>query len=183
MIKKYILGALLLILIPGISNAQQKDTLKTKMDQLLSTTGKIIKISDYALPTIQSDQGDVYPSIRIFESNGKSHFFYRLSKSNHNVLKETFIAEEDLIKIIKVLNSLKQSVEIDKNAKSYYMEKKFVTIDGFEIGYDVKGSNKNLTWFMTLKQIEIKTKIYFVDFEIIDKSLKAANIRIKDLKS
>jgi hypothetical protein len=176
-VRKYLL-LLILILLPGLAFGQQKDA--TKMDKFISKTGRIIKFIDHNLPDIPTRYSPIESKVRIIEAGGDKKLFYQISKEGKYGDKVASIAEEDLSDLIKALQNLKQSVQADAQSKSDYLENKFVTEDGFQVGYYV--SKGKIVWYITLERIGSDNTVFFNDVNAIENSFKKAQEKMRTLK-
>lgn len=157
---------------------QEKDA--TKMDKFISKTGRIIKYIDHTLPAIPTRYSPLESKIRIVEAGGEKKIFYQISSEAKYGDKVASIAEEDLAELIKALQSLKQSVASDEQANPDYLENKFVTEDGFQIGYYVsKGKG---IWYIVLEKYGSDNTVFFNDVNVIENSFNSAKVKIQSLK-
>lgn len=173
--KKYLL-VFTLLLVPMFSFAQQKDT--TKMKRFVSKTGVIIKQTEYNLPNISAILNTVRSKVITVESGGEKKYFFMIfiEMGEYDDLT-TMIAEEDITELIKALKSLKQSVTADVKSSPDYLVNKFVTEEGFQVGYRV--SEEKITWFIVL---ENSNRIFLRNVDIIENALTTALEKIDTLK-
>ena len=75
--------------------------------------------------------------------------------------------------------TLKDQSTADIDASSDYLENKFVTEDGFKIGYYV--SKSKLTWYMVLEKYGSNNTIFIKSAGSIDEALKEAKIKMNSL--
>lgn len=173
--------SLLFFLSVSILFAQEKKvTDVTKMDRFVSKTGHIIKFIDYNLPNLKSSYTLLDAKIRVIESTGGKGYFYIISmKSKYND-KIASVAEDDLNEIIKALETLKINADKDKNLNVDYLENKFVTDDGFKVGYYAE-KNK-IVWFIDLEKYGSDDTAFFGDISVIENSFLSAKRKIGELK-
>lgn len=157
---------------------QQKDV--TKMDKFISKTGRIIKFIDHNLPDINTRYTPIESKVRIVEAGGEKKLFYQISKEGKYGNKSASIAEEDLSDLIKALQSLKQNVTADSNLNPDYLENKFVTEDGFQVGYYV--SNSKTVWYIVLERFGSDNTVFFNDVNSIEDSFKMAQEKMNGLR-
>jgi len=164
-------------------NAQEVKDAKeasTKMDAIASKTGSIIKFIDYALPNLKTNYGAVETKIRKFISGGDVEYFYQISKSGEYGTKTASIAYVDLLEVIKAITSLKNEVATDVALNPDYMENKFVTVDGFQLGYYIEKGKA--IWFLYLEKYGSNNTIYINDFSILESAFNSARQKIEDLQ-
>lgn len=87
------------------------------------------------------------------------------------------IEYSDLVEINKALAKLSSEVEADIATRPDYMENKFITVDGFEIGYFISKGKAN--WFMKLDRYTSST--VFVSQGNVIVGFKNAQERIEEL--
>lgn len=175
--KKYLL-VLILLLLPVLSFGQQKDA--TKMDKFISKTGRIIKYTDHNLPNIATRYTPLESKVRIIEAGGEKKLFYQISREGKYDDKVASIAEEDLSDLIKALQSLKQSVMADVQSNLDYLENKFVTEDGFQLGYYV--SKGKAVWYIVLERFGSDNTVFFNDINAIENSFATAQEKMRTLR-
>lgn len=80
-------------------------------------------------------------------NNGASTaYFYQITKEGKYHNSVASIEYSDLIELLKAVKVLKGEVTGDVAANSDYMENKFITIDGFQVGYYV--SKGKASWYI-----------------------------------
>lgn len=172
--KKLVVALLLLgMLITGLT-AEEKQL--TKVEQFLSRTGKIVRVNDYSLGRIYSS---TEVSARKIESEGEVLYACVIEKSGEYGNATAFIEESDLDEIIAALKILKQQ-SVEDEGKTHYIENKFITDDGFRIGYyTTKGK---IQWFMKLERYASRSTIW-PDLDKIESYLSQAKQKITEIKS
>ena len=90
------------------------------------------------------------------------------------------IEYSDLVEINKALVTLSASVDSDLQANPDYLENKFRTEDGLEVGYYI--SNGKANWFIKLERYSNSTVFPKNQDEIIN-SFSEAQTKIEELKS
>ena len=150
------------------------------MDKFISKTGRIIKFIDHNLSDIPTRYSPLESKVRIIFAGGEREKFYQISKKGKYGNKSASIAEEDLSDLIKALKSLRQSVAADLQSNSDYLENKFVTEDGFQVGYFV--SKNKAVWYIVLEKFGSDNTVFFNDVSVIENSLKKAQEKMRTLK-
>lgn len=170
-----------LILIPLVMCTflfSQDEKELTKMERFVSNTGQIIKLENFKLPDIVAYNEKLQVKVRRATMGGESAYFLLLIKEDKYGDKSAAIAEEDLKEVLKAFeNIIEQSASESSNAD--YLENKFTTDDGFQIGY-AKG--KSITWFVTLERYG-KSTVLFDNPDGIKSTLANAIIKIEELKA
>jgi hypothetical protein len=179
---KNLIVAFSIILFTSNLYAQEIKNVKeetTKMDAFASKTGTIVKYIDYSLPNLKISYGTAETKIRKFIIGTDTKYFYQISNEGKYGTKKASIAYEDLLEVIKAIEPLKKESVSDLVIKTDYLENKFVTDDGFALGYYVdKGS---LTWYVVLQKYGSGNTI-FVDLASIESAFNNAKQKIEELK-
>lgn len=179
--KKIVL--LLALMMPLVSYAQNgPEKQLTKFEQFSSKTGSITKFVDVNMPKIPvSYSGALQTGIRIL-MGAKNVYFYRLEEeeTSRSVSHIAMIEYSDLVEINKALAVLVSEVEADCAANPDYLENKFISDDGFQVGYYVnKGS---ATWYLQLERYG-KSTVFIKTAETLTSSFTAAQQKIEELKA
>lgn len=167
------------LFISGIYGQDAKDA-NTKMDEFASKTGVIVKFEDYKLDDIKLSYGVAEAKIRKVKSGGETKHFYQISNEGKYGKKTASIAYEDLIEMQKALTSLKSQASDDSSTSSDYIENKFVTDDGFQVGYYV--SKGKLNWYVILEKYGNGNTIFMKDASTIEQAFSAAKAKMDELK-
>lgn len=167
------------LLICTIVFAQEKDV--SKMEKFASRTGQIIKFSDYSLSDLKSRYTSLETKIRKVEAGGEVKYFYQIIKEDEYDNKSASIAYEDLLEILKALDNLNKNSKNDAQSNADYLENKFVTEDGFQVGYYVK--NGSVNWYLTLEKYGSGNTVFIPKYSSILNSFKKAKDKIESLKS
>jgi len=162
-------------------NAKNTNKEATKMDVFASKTGVIIKYIDYKLPNLKLTYGIAETKIRKLYSGQDVGYFYQISKKNEYGTKTASIAYEDLIEVLKAIQSLKEASESDKALNPDYLENKFVTDDGFQVGYYV--SKGKLKWYLVLEKYGSGNTVFIYNFSTIETAFNEAKTKIESLKN
>lgn len=173
---------LLSAIISATANAQDVKQAASKMDAFASKTGVIVKFIDYSLPNMSLTYGTAAEAkVRKIISGNDVGFFYQVSAKGQYGEKTGSIAFTDLIDVIKALETLKAEAVRDMTTDGEYLEHKFVTSDGFQLGYYVsKGKAK---WYMVLEKYGSDNTIFLNDVSTIESSLLAAKKKIEELQN
>ena len=149
----------------------------SKMDKFISNVGQIIKLAQYNLPELVAYNEKVENLVSRVTIADQEKYFFIIKKEGDYDTKSASIAEDDLEDIINALNNLIKSSE-SETSESNYLENKFITEDGFQIGYAKKGS---LFWFITLEEYGNST-ILFRNYTELVNSFSSAKSKITELK-
>jgi len=176
--KRFVL-LLALLLLPALAFGQQKDA--TKMDKFRSKKGVTIKFIDYKLPVVESRFAPLKLTVKAFEAGDERQLFYEVYVNAADIKNTNvaWIAEEDLSDMINALQNLKQSVVIDAQSNPDYLENRFVTEDGFSVGYYV--GDGQTSWFISFDKIGKGSDAFFDNAAIIEDMLKQAKDKMDSL--
>lgn len=163
-----------LFLISGF--CQEKKEGHSKMLDFVSKTGVIMKFENYNLSNIKSTYGLAKSKIRKVIIGDRIKYFFQISKAGKYDTKTASIAYEDLIEIQKALSSLKIQSEKDISNPSDYLENKFITEDGFEVGYYV--SKDKIVWYVNLGN---DNTLFMKDYEAVNIVFKSGKEKIEKL--
>ncbi len=178
--KKLLFALLSLVLLANNFYSQDVKKQDTKFDQFTSKTGTTIKFMDYNLPDLNLRYGSAESRIRVIISGNEAKYFYQISKEGKYDTKTASIAYEDLLEVIKALQKLQKDAPSDLALKSDYLENKFVTDDGFKLGYYV--SDSKLFWYAVLEKYGSDNTIFLKDVATIENALNNAKKKIESLK-
>ena len=176
---------LLLLVLPMCVFGQADNNAKqmTKFEEFSSATGRIVKIQDYSLPNMaQSFLGILETGIRIIMGDNTNAYFYRIEEpeTRSSLSHIAMIEYSDLIEINKALDKLCALVDVDIAANPDYLENKFRSIDGFEVGYYI--SKGKASWFMKLERYSSST-VFVKNQQTLVEAFKNAQAKIEELKS
>lgn len=177
--KRFIILSLVVLSFLSVNAQDVKDT-ETKMTEFASKTGVIIKFEDYNLDNIKIKYGAAEAKIRKVISGGDTGLFYQISYETKYGTKTASIAYEDLLETQKALESLKAQASADSGTESDYVENKFVTDDGFQIGYFI--SDGKLNWYMMLEKYGSGNTVFINKVSEIEEAFSDAMAKIKELK-
>ena len=179
----FILSFTTLISVTSVSQDAKKEAkqIETKIEAFASKTGIITKFVDNKLPDIKLLFGGIVETkVRKVSNGNESRFFYQISNEAKYVTNTASIEYSDLLEVIKALKSLKLEVAKDEGSNPDYMENKFITVDGFQIGYYV--SKGKSSWFMKLEKYGTENTVFIKDPEGIETAFVNAKEKIEDLR-
>ena len=154
---------------------------QSKMLDFVSQTGVILKFEDYELPKVKLSYGIAESKIRKIISGDRQEYFLQISKKGEYDTKVASIAYEDLLEIIKALSTLEEASQIDvTNSDSDYLENKFITEDGFQVGYYI--SKNKLVWYMKLERYGSGATIFLKDYNTGKSAFTEGKNKIESLK-
>jgi hypothetical protein len=159
----------------------EANKVETKIDLFSSRTGVIKKFVDYKLPAIKSFTMELVESrIRVVTIGSESSYFYQIDKYGKYGNKVASIEYTDLLEVIKALESLKSQIDADIAINPDYLENKFTTVDGFQVGYYVsQGKSK---WFLMLEKYGSDNTIIINDAATVENAFIEAKNKIEAIK-
>ncbi len=182
MIKKITILLFSILVANGVHSQEQKEhkEQKSKMIDFVSKTGVIIKFEDYDLPSLKLNYGVAETKIRKIISGNEEQFFFQISKKGKYDTKTASIAYEDILEIQKALSSLQDQSVDDLVTLSDYLENKFISEDGFQIGYLV--NKGKVSWYIKLEKYGSGNTAFAKDFESLIEVFKSGKEKIEKLK-
>lgn len=172
------------VLVSGNFYAQEvkKDTkaVETKMDAFASKTGTITKFTDVKLPNLKTTYEVAETRVRKINSGMLTSYFFQIEKTGKYSNSTASIEYSDLLEVIKAMKTLILDVEKDVLSKPDYLENKFITVDGFQIGYYV--SKEKTTWYMKLEKYGSDSNVYINDVATIESAFNDAKTKIEEQK-
>ena len=177
---KKLISLILITLFCSMLIAEDAKEAVTKMAQLASKTGSIIKFVDSKLPNLKLSYGVAKVKVREVHSGDEISYFLQFSKEDQHDTKTVSIAYEDLIEIIKALKTLKLESSSDIALNPDYLENRFMTDDGFQLGYYI--SKGKLNWYLTLERYGSGKTIFLKDIASIEALLNSAKNKIEELR-
>lgn len=159
---------------------KEAETVKTKMDVFASKTGSITKFVDAKLPNLRATYGSAETRIRKISNGTTSAFFYQIEKAGKYNNSTASIEYSDLTEVLKALKVLKTDVTNDISANPDYMENKFVTVDGFQVGYFVSGGKAS--WYIKLEKYGSENTLFIDNGDAIETAFTEAKNKIEELK-
>ena len=173
------------VLVSGNFYAQEvkKDakTIETKMEAFASKTGTITKFTDVKLANLKTAYEVTEARVRKVNSGMNTSYFFQIEKTGKYSNPTASIEYSDLIEVIKALKTLLLEVDKDLLNKPDYLENKFVTVDGFQIGYYV--SKEKATWYMKLEKYGTENTVFINDVTTIDSAFNEAKTKIEEQKN
>lgn len=156
-------------------------TTETKMEAFVSKTGVVIKFIDYKLDNIQLAYGDIASTrIRKLSNSIDSKYFFQIEKSGEYDNSTASIEYSDLLEVIKAIQTLKSEVGKDVLTDPDYLENKFITEDGFQIGYFI--SKGKASWYLKLEKYGSKGTLFLKDGDNIEAVFNNAKLKIQEQK-
>ncbi len=159
---------------------KEAENVKTKMDVFASKTGSITKFVDTKLPNLKATYGSAQTRIRKITNGTTSAFFYQIEKEGKYSSNTASIEYSDLTEILKALKVLKTDVANDVSANPDYMENKFVTVDGFQVGYFISGGKAS--WYIKLEKYGSDNTLFIDNGDTIETAFTDAKNKIDELK-
>lgn len=181
--KTTILCSTLLLTISAFSQETKKETkvAETKMEAFASKTGTITKFVDTKLASLKLSYGEMADTrVRKLNSGSESRFFYQIVKQGKYGSSTASIEYSDLLEVVKAMKTLKAEVDKDIAANPDYLENKFVTVDGFQVGYYV--SSGKTTWYLKLEKYGSDNTLFIKDSDAIETAFDEAKTKIEELK-
>ena len=172
---------LLVVTLPLISLGQNDVEKKiTKYEQFTSKTGRISKFIDVKMPSIPFTLfGSVPTKIRTVIGEQSNFYFYIVEEKTPGGVV-AIIEYSDLVEINKALTKLVSEVEADCTANHDYLENRFITEDGLQIGYSV--SKGNASWYLKNDGL-LNNTIYVKNAEVLTSNFASAQKKIEEMKA
>ncbi len=159
---------------------KEAESIKTKMDIFSSKTGSITKFIDSKLPNLKTSFGGAETRIRQIINGTNSMFFYQIVKEGKYSKSTASIEYSDLVEVILAVTTLKAEIEKDIALKPDYLENKFITVDGFQVGYYV--SDGKTSWYIKLEKYGSENTIFIDDVSTIETGFNEAKAKIDELR-
>lgn len=166
----------------GQEAKKEESQIVTKMEKFTSRTGVILKFIDYKLPLLKGALGSGASETRVRKvmDGSSSAYFYQISKKGDYSTKTASIEYSDLIEVIKALKTLREEYPKDVALKPEYLENKFITDDGFQVGYYISADKSK--WYVVLEKYGSGNTIFINDAQEIENSFSEAKSKIDSLK-
>lgn len=177
----YVSALILFSTVCGQEVKKETETVKTKMDVFASKTGSITKFIDTKLPYLKTSFASAETRIRKISNGATSAYFYQISKEGKYNTTTASIEYSDLIEVLKALKALQSEVNNDTLINPDYLENKFVTVDGFQVGYYI--SKGNINWYVRLEKYGSDATLFIDKYETIETAFSEAKNKIDSLKS
>lgn len=162
------------------SQKESKPNDKSKLEQFTSKSGVILRYIDYHLPSPKLRYRSATASVRAIHSGNEVGYFLIIESEEEYRNSRAAIAYEDLLEVIKALAIIKEQAQKDVALAPDYLENRFVSEDGFTVGYYV--SKSELVWFIRLERVS-GGAIFPRDVTVIDSLFDQANDKINELKA
>ncbi len=159
---------------------KEAETVKTKMDMFSSKTGTITKFVDTKLPNLKTSYGGAETKIRKIINGANSAYFFQITKEGKYSNSTASIEYNDLLEVLKALKALQPEVEKDVALNPDYLENKFVTVDGFQVGYYVSGGKAS--WYVRLEKYGSDNTLFIDNGTTIETAFTEAKNKIDELK-
>lgn len=176
----------------NLANAQdvkeETDT-KIKLEVLFSKPGVIIKTVDYKMASLltMNITSKAETKIRVFKSEIRDVYFYLINIVGKNGSVTAAIEYSDLLKVIDALKTLKAEEKADVSSKPDYLENKYVTSDGFKVGYIIKNGwyeKGTSTWYISQgNHCELGEGMILRSVEDFEQAIEEAKQKIDELKT
>lgn len=162
-------------------DAKKENETQTKMEIFSSKTGVITKFKDFNLAKLPAMYASAETRIRVLTSGNNNVYFYQIEKEGKYNSTTASIEYSDLLEVIKALKTLKAEETADVQSNPDYLENKFTTSDGFQVGYYV--SNGKSTWYVRLEKYGSDNTLFFNSVDNIEQSMENASNKINELKN
>jgi len=159
---------------------KEAETIKTKMDAFSSKTGAITKFIDTKLPNLKASFESAETRIRKISSGTSAAYFYQIEKAGKYSNSTASIEYADLIEVLKALKILRADVEKDISLKPDYLENKFISVDGFQVGYYI--SKGKASWYLKLEKYGSDNTLFIDNGDTIENAFIEAKNKIDELK-
>jgi hypothetical protein len=181
---KYHLTLLFIFCLSSIfsqTNRKESEEIKTKIDEFTSRTGVILKFTDFNLGILKDKYNSLSETrIRKIESGTIISYFYQITLKGKYSNSTASIEYNDLLELIKALEFMKNSELKDIESNPEYLENKFMTEDGFQVGYYVR--NGKSFWYLQLEKYGSDKTLFIENAEIIYTAFNEAKNKIESFK-
>lgn len=159
----------------------ESEKAETKIESFASKTGVITKFTDTNLADLKASYTVAETRIRKVNSGNTEKYFYQIEKPGKYDSATASIEFSDLLELIKALKSLRAEVDNDLANNPDYLENKFITEDGLQLGYFIdKGK---VTWYIRLEKYGSDNTLFIKDLSAIESNFLEAKNKIESLKS
>lgn len=159
---------------------KEAETAKTKMDMFSSKTGTITKFTDFQLPNLKTSFVGAETRIRKISNGLTNTYFYQIEKVGKYSSSIASIEYSDLLEVLKAIKTLKLEVDKDVASNPDYLENKFITVDGFQIGYYV--SEGKVSWYIKLEKYGSDNTLFIDNGDTVESAFTDAKNKIDELK-
>ena len=174
---------ILMAIMPMLAIGQNAEKELTKFEAFTSKTGSITKFYDVNMPKIPTYLGGkLEASVRVVKKGADKMYFFRVEKAetSSSIARIAMIEYSDLVEVNKAIASLMSEVQSDKEAGYDYLENKFISNDGFQVGYFVSGSS--MRWFLKLERYSSST-VFFSNTEDFVDAFRNAQTKIEEMRN
>ena len=125
--------------------------------------------------------GSLEAGVRTLMGEQENSYFYRIEEpeTTRSIAHIAMIEYSDLVEINKALKKLVAEVDSDCAANPDYLENRFITNDGFQIGYYV--SKGKASWYIKLERYSNST-VFVKNAEALTTNFEEAQKKIEELK-
>lgn len=176
----------------NLVNAQdvKKETeTKTKLEDFFSKPGIIIKTVDYKMTSLPTTtiSSNAETKIRVFKTESGDVYFYIIKIVGKNGSMTAAIEYSDLLQVINALKTMKAEEKSDVSSKPDYLENKFVTSDGFKVGYIIKNGwyeKGTSTWYLSQgSHCDLGDGMALRSIEDFEQGIEEAEQKIAELRT
>lgn len=171
------------MVLSSFSYAQTDSDKTSSYDQLTDRTGEIVKFIDFnqvKLPLLPATYANT--EVRKVIVDDATNYFYRIVyRDIKGDAWSTSISYKDLKEVITAFEHLVKSSVTDLTIPGDYLENKYRSEDGFEIGYYIK--EKKISWFIELHRHVLDRTVFIKDVNKLKEALDFALFTINNLKA
>lgn len=173
---------MLATVLPMIAFAQGHEGIwkQTKFEKLTSQTGSLIKFTDISVPNFPLYLGGAVKAyIRTCLNGGENVYFYRIEQQSVEP-RVAMIEYSDLVEVNKAIEKMVKEITSDIQGNYGYLENRFMTEDGFLIGYRI--SKEKVSWFLKFGWYDSVT-VVVKNHEALVSAFRSAQQKIEELKN
>ncbi len=152
---------------------------QTKIDAFVSKTGIVNKFQDFNLDNLKCSYEVASTRVRRLSAGPDAKYFYQIEKSGDYGAVAS-IEYSDLLEVIKALRTLKAEADGDLASNPDYLENKFVTVDGFEVGYFI--SKNKLSWYIKLEKYGTHSTLFLRAREDVETAFMVGEKKFEDIR-
>lgn len=162
------------------STAQNDQKILSKAEEFASKAGVISKIEDYKLGAMPLSYGAVAEArVRVITVNSDTRKLFQISYEGKYDTKVASFEESELSETIKAFDELKRMAAEDASKGPDYLENRFITDQGVQVGYFIRG--KELMWFIKLEKYGSGNTIFPKSANIIEETFRRAKTKLAEL--
>lgn len=151
----------------------------TKFEEFSSKNGILTKFIDYKLPNVPTVYGGAESRVRKVYSGNDVKLFCQIAKDGQYGTRTASIDQEELEDMIKALDALIESVDKDISSNPDYLENKYVSDDGGQLGYLINKGKP--AWYMQLEKYGRDNTIFLKNPDAIKQSLADAKMKMSSI--